>query len=224
MNFDVDRTDLHRTRLVAGAPAPLGAGDARLRIDGFALTSNNITYGAFGDALQYWKFFPAEDNWGRVPVWGFGEVIESRNASVEPGRRVQRVLAGAEVLDPLPPVGRPPELAPGPHDELPQRVAGPRVVGIGAELGSQLLAADTGRSLQGQQQHHFGLAGLELLARTGDLHRPQDGDVNTGGGCGARLEGWGHRGVLVVGCGSNGNRSLLCARTVAGRLIGSLGG
>jgi Protein of unknown function (DUF2855) len=88
MNFDVDRTDLHRTRLVAGEPVPLGAGDARLRVDGFALTSNNITYGAFGDALQYWKFFPAEDNWGRIPVWGFGEVVESRNASVEPGRRV----------------------------------------------------------------------------------------------------------------------------------------
>ncbi len=88
MNFDVDRTDLHRTRLFGAAPVPLGAGDARLRVDGFALTSNNITYGAFGDALQYWNFFPAEDNWGRIPVWGFGEVVESRNASVAQGERV----------------------------------------------------------------------------------------------------------------------------------------
>ncbi|HYL52444.1 MAG TPA: DUF2855 family protein [Acidimicrobiia bacterium] len=88
MNFEVDRADLHRTRLVAAEPAPVGQGDARLRVDAFALTSNNITYGALGDALQYWKFFPAADNWGRIPVWGFGEVVESNNASVQEGERV----------------------------------------------------------------------------------------------------------------------------------------
>ncbi len=87
-NFEVDRTDLHRTRINESGPAPLAEGEARLRVDAFALTSNNITYGAFGDALQYWNFFPANDNWGRIPVWGFGEVVESRGASLDEGLRV----------------------------------------------------------------------------------------------------------------------------------------
>ena len=37
----------------------LAEGAARFRIDGFALTSNNVTYAAFGDAMSYWRFFPA---------------------------------------------------------------------------------------------------------------------------------------------------------------------
>ena len=27
-------------------------------------------------AMSYWEFFPAEDGWGRVPMWGFAEVEE----------------------------------------------------------------------------------------------------------------------------------------------------
>jgi len=102
MQLEVDRNDLHRTR-VLDDPAPDGP---RLRVEKFALTSNNITYAAFGDMLQYWNFFPAatEDGvtWGRVPVWGFataegGETgVDGRQVygylpmgthfSVEPGR------------------------------------------------------------------------------------------------------------------------------------------
>ncbi len=94
MQFEVDRRDLHRTRVVDDAPVDLLDGCARVRIDAFALTSNNITYAAFGDAMQYWNFFPTspEDpeagRWGRVPVWGFGEVVESRVAPLEVGRRL----------------------------------------------------------------------------------------------------------------------------------------
>jgi hypothetical protein len=88
MIVEVDRTDLHRTRIVEDATVPLAEGDARLRIGAFALTSNNITYGAFGDALQYWNFFPAEAPWGRIPVWGFADVAESRCDAVDEGLRV----------------------------------------------------------------------------------------------------------------------------------------
>ncbi len=102
VNFDVDRTDLHRTRIVTAEPVPLGDGDSRLRVDGFALTSNNITYGAFGDALQYWQFFPADANWGRIPVWGFGEVVESRDASVHEGVRVYGYFPMSDELDVTP--------------------------------------------------------------------------------------------------------------------------
>ena len=49
-------------------------GAVRLRIDRFALTSNNITYGAFGEAMSYWSFFPTGDAaTGCIPVWGFAD-------------------------------------------------------------------------------------------------------------------------------------------------------
>ncbi len=88
MILEVDRSDLHRTRIDDTEPVPLEPGQARLRIDSFALTSNNVTYGAFGDAMGYWNFFPAEDGWGRIPVWGFADVVESQADAVEPGVRV----------------------------------------------------------------------------------------------------------------------------------------
>ena len=79
MDFEVNRTDLQQTRIVNPAPAPLGEGEVRLRVDRFALTTNNITYAVYGEAMQYWNFFPAaEPGWGRVPVWGFADVAESR--------------------------------------------------------------------------------------------------------------------------------------------------
>jgi len=89
----VSRTDLRSTRLVPDPDAPqaraLADGEARLRIDRFALTSNNITYAAFGEAMKYWQFFPTGDTaWGCIPVWGFAEVTESRAEGVTVGERV----------------------------------------------------------------------------------------------------------------------------------------
>ena len=87
----VQRDDLHKTRWVSDdtiARAPLPDGAVRFRIDSFALTSNNVTYAAFGDAMNYWRFFPADDAaWGRIPVWGFANVVESRCEGVDPGER-----------------------------------------------------------------------------------------------------------------------------------------
>ena len=95
--FQVARQDLRRTRLVADpdAPAarPLADGEARLRIDTFALTANNITYAAFGEAMKYWQFFPTGDaEWGCIPVWGFAEVVESRAEGVAAGERLYGYL------------------------------------------------------------------------------------------------------------------------------------
>jgi hypothetical protein len=42
--------------------------------------------------MSYWSFFPAEDGWGRVPVWGFAEVSESRQPQLEAGTRVYGYL------------------------------------------------------------------------------------------------------------------------------------
>lgn len=85
---------------------PLSEASVRIAIDRFALTSNNITYAAFGDAMNYWKFFPATDAnglaepaWGQIPVWGFGTVIESRHPEVAVGEHLYGYFPMAGFLD-----------------------------------------------------------------------------------------------------------------------------
>ncbi|MCC6919247.1 MAG: DUF2855 family protein [Alphaproteobacteria bacterium] len=88
----VSRKALAETRLSEGEIPALDDGEALLRVDAFALTANNVTYGAFGDAMRYWNFFPAEAGWGRVPVWGFATVLGSKAEGVSPGKRVYGYL------------------------------------------------------------------------------------------------------------------------------------
>jgi hypothetical protein len=92
MDFLVNRKDLHRFKMVDRSPARLEPGQALLEIDSFGLTSNNITYGVFGDAMHYWWFFPAEDGWGRIPVWGFATVAETANDELAESTRVYGYL------------------------------------------------------------------------------------------------------------------------------------
>ncbi|VVN46460.1 DUF2855 family protein [Pseudomonas fluorescens] len=64
------------------------AGEVILKIDRCALTTNNITYAAFGDSMNYWGFFPTGlEDWGHVPAWGFADVIASTVAGIEEGER-----------------------------------------------------------------------------------------------------------------------------------------
>lgn len=93
MQIEVLRDDLHRVRAVPPDDTPLGPGDARIRIEAFALSANNISYAAFGEALRYWDFFPAApgaegERWGRIPVWGFGRVVESHSPDLVVGERL----------------------------------------------------------------------------------------------------------------------------------------
>lgn len=99
--IDVDRKHLANTRIFSEADRPLAEGEVRVSIENFALTSNNITYGVFGDGMRYWDFFPSHQDtenqdeavlWGRIPVWGFAEVIDSRVPAVEVGRRMYGYL------------------------------------------------------------------------------------------------------------------------------------
>jgi NADPH:quinone reductase-like Zn-dependent oxidoreductase len=89
MDFEIKRDDLRRNRCVdTDVPEP-AEGEALLRVDAFALTANNVSYAAFGDAMGYWQFFPAsEEGWGRVPVWGFADVVASRADGVSEGDRL----------------------------------------------------------------------------------------------------------------------------------------
>lgn len=93
------KDDFAQTRVVHLPDAPLLDGQVRVRIDQFAYTANNITYAAFGDAMQYWRFFPAAGDttcgtsadapgWGVIPVWGFAVVVQSLCPAVAVGERL----------------------------------------------------------------------------------------------------------------------------------------
>jgi len=99
----IRKDDLSSTRVRTADDAPLADGQVRLRIDSFALTSNNITYAAFGESMSYWQFFPTgEEGWGSIPVWGFGSVVQSLHPGVAVGERLYGYvpMASSVVLTP----------------------------------------------------------------------------------------------------------------------------
>lgn len=99
----VRKDDLSSTRLHTTADTRLADGQVRVRIERFALTSNNITYAAFGEAMSYWQFFPSgEEGWGIIPVWGFASVSHSLHPGVAVGERLYGYfpMASAAVLTP----------------------------------------------------------------------------------------------------------------------------
>ena len=101
--LEVRKDQLDQTRLVTSEDAALADGQVWVRIEHFALTSNNITYAAFGEGMQYWQFFPTADAaWGIVPVWGFASVVQSLHAGVAVGERLYGYwpMAGSAVLQP----------------------------------------------------------------------------------------------------------------------------
>jgi NADPH:quinone reductase-like Zn-dependent oxidoreductase len=86
---EVRAEDLRTTRLVhEPVPAP-GPGQVLLRVRRFALSANNLTYGTLGERLGYWRIFPAADpGWGRLPMWGYAEVVASGHPGVAAGREL----------------------------------------------------------------------------------------------------------------------------------------
>jgi len=91
-DFLVKRDDLRECRIAESATPDLEPGQALLRVETFGMTANNVTYAVFGEAMSYWDFFPAEDGWGRVPMWGFAEVERSEAEGVEAGTRLYGYL------------------------------------------------------------------------------------------------------------------------------------
>ncbi len=104
--FRVRKDQLTTTQTHSCTLAALPDGQVRIAIASFALTSNNITYAAFGEAMNYWRFFPvlqgdgAEDpGWGCIPVWGFGTVVDSRCPGVAVGERLYGYFPMATHVD-----------------------------------------------------------------------------------------------------------------------------
>jgi hypothetical protein len=86
--MQVRKDHLGTTRVVDLPTEPLADGEALLQIEKFALTANNVTYGVVGEKIGYWQFFPAPEGWGVIPVWGFGEVVESRCPEIQARERL----------------------------------------------------------------------------------------------------------------------------------------
>ncbi len=101
--FWVQKDDLRKFEFHDVELAPLAAGDVRFRIDHFAFTANNVTYGAVGEMIGYWKFFPTgKDGWGKIPVWGFANVEASNAEGIDVGERVYGYFPMATHLDVTP--------------------------------------------------------------------------------------------------------------------------
>lgn len=106
-NLLIRKAQLGQTQLHTYTLPALADGQVRVHIDRFALTSNNITYAAFGDAMQYWQFYPVHgvddaEQWGRIPVWGFATVLQSRHPEVPVGERVYGYFPMASAVDLMP--------------------------------------------------------------------------------------------------------------------------
>jgi hypothetical protein len=71
-----------------GADQELADGQILLAVEHFSLTANNVTYGAMGEAMNYWDFYPAPEGLGRIPAWGYGEVVASKSEGIDEGARV----------------------------------------------------------------------------------------------------------------------------------------
>ncbi|OYV01835.1 MAG: hypothetical protein CFE45_03095 [Burkholderiales bacterium PBB5] len=107
----VRQDQLATTHLHTTESAALADGQVRVRVAHFALTANNITYAAFGQAMAYWQFFPVPADappagdgaaWGVIPVWGFATVVQSLHPGVAVGERLYGYwpMASHAVLQP----------------------------------------------------------------------------------------------------------------------------
>lgn len=87
-DFVVARNDLAQCKIIETQLPDAGSlpDEALLvKVTRFALTTNNITYAVLGDQLKYWQLFPAPEDFGNIPVWGFGEVIASKHRGIADG-------------------------------------------------------------------------------------------------------------------------------------------
>ena len=87
-DFIVARQDLQQCEFIESElPDAAALPDEALlvKVTRFAFTANNITYAVTGDQLKYWTLFPASENFGNIPVWGFGEVIVSKHPAIAEG-------------------------------------------------------------------------------------------------------------------------------------------
>ncbi|MFQ3199094.1 MAG: hypothetical protein ACI81A_002823 [Paraglaciecola sp.] len=96
----INKDDISQTKVVECEfnTQSLGVDQVLLKTDSFGFSANNITYALLGDKMGYWGFFPADEGWGKVPVWGFATVVASIHPNVVIGEKVFGYLPMASHL------------------------------------------------------------------------------------------------------------------------------
>ena len=68
--FQTFKSDLTHSRIVDTDSVSIHDDEIAVKIESFAFTANNVTYGVAGDTIGYWKFFPAaqdeKNEWGCI--------------------------------------------------------------------------------------------------------------------------------------------------------------
>lgn len=80
------------TAVALTTPAELPEHGLWLAIEGYALTANNVSYAVLGEQMGYWRFFPAPNGHGCVPVWGHATVLASAHPDIAVGERLYGYL------------------------------------------------------------------------------------------------------------------------------------
>ena len=106
----VNKADFSDIALVTADDGALKDGFIRLKVGPWALTANNITYMVTGDMIGYWDFFepkhygidmtsPENIKWGRMPVWGYAQVTQSKCKGVPTGTLIYGFFPVTQSLD-----------------------------------------------------------------------------------------------------------------------------
>lgn len=101
----VNRSDFSDVHIVEQNEDALAEAHIRVEIGPFALTANNVTYMAVGDLIGYWKYFDPQKygfdkpEMGRMPVWGYGTVLESRCDEINVGERIYGFFPVSKRID-----------------------------------------------------------------------------------------------------------------------------
>ena len=91
-DFLTDTIDCRRAEWTPSQAVRLPPDGVVAELSRFALTANNLTYAKLGHSFGYWRYFPAPQGWGRVPVWGIARVVQSSAKGIAEGERVYGFL------------------------------------------------------------------------------------------------------------------------------------
>jgi len=101
----VNKTDFADVTYHKADTPDLADGHIRIDVGPWALTANNVTYMVTGDQIGYWGFFRPdaygiqEDGTGRMPVWGYGSVTQSKCEGVSVGDEIYGFFPIAKSFD-----------------------------------------------------------------------------------------------------------------------------
>ena len=101
----VNKSDFADVAIVKGEEAALAEGAIRLSLGPCALTANNVSYMVTGERIGYWNYFDpaaygiALEGFGRMPVWGYARVEQSRCEAIKVGQEIYGFFPITERFD-----------------------------------------------------------------------------------------------------------------------------